>query len=376
MNLPSDTPRLPKWIFFLGYVSLLGLAWIIHDGSDHPWSGGPLLAIVVCVALAAVLVALPFVADYAHSQDEALDNRQRALQTLAATVASSSEQIAIATAGLQKLTGLAQDNAGQLERVAQQIQERTAELRSSIAGVRKDDGEAVAKLEVAAKRISKAVAELEARAAHPPEVPRAAPAAPISAVVPEVPPVLLSRMVEIKPAVTSQSHSPFDVPAPAAAPESPAVAPEPPAAAPATPAPEAPPQAPAPRKRSPRKAAPAAPAPADLALEAPAQDAPAASAGAPEASEPAVSADGATRLVVTAYIGIGNRLFIRGEGPGLSWEKGVPLAFVSIGKWRWETNDAAAAVRFKLYKNDEVECTALGERSLGPGAQLDLSATF
>ena len=89
-----------------------------------------------------------------------------------------------------------------------------------------------------------------------------------------------------------------------------------------------------------------------------------------------MSADGATRLVVTAYIGIGNRLFIRGEGPGLSWEKGVPLSFVSIGKWRWETNDAAAAVRFKLYKNDEVECTALGERSVGPGAQLELSASF
>jgi len=111
---------------------------------------------------------------------------------------------------------------------------------------------------------------------------------------------------------------------------------------------------------------------ADLPLEPPAEVAPAA----PGNPEPAVSADGATRLVVTAYIGIGNRLFIRGEGPGLSWEKGVPLAFVSIGKWRWETNDAAAPVRFKLYKNDEVECTALGERSVGPGAQQDLTASF
>ena len=41
MNLPSDTPRLPKWIFFLGYVSLLGLAWIIHDGSNHRGRGAP-----------------------------------------------------------------------------------------------------------------------------------------------------------------------------------------------------------------------------------------------------------------------------------------------------------------------------------------------
>jgi hypothetical protein len=79
---------------------------------------------------------------------------------------------------------------------------------------------------------------------------------------------------------------------------------------------------------------------------------------------------------VTAYIGIGNRLFIRGDGPGLSEDKGVPLTFVSIGKWRWETNDATSTVRFRLYKNDQVECTALGERSVEPGAQQELSAAF
>jgi hypothetical protein len=92
--------------------------------------------------------------------------------------------------------------------------------------------------------------------------------------------------------------------------------------------------------------------------------------------EPALSADGATRLIITAYIGIGNRLFIRGEGPGLSWDKGVPLTFVSIGKWRWETNDASKAVTFRLYKNDETECAALGERAVEPGAQLELNASF
>jgi hypothetical protein len=95
-----------------------------------------------------------------------------------------------------------------------------------------------------------------------------------------------------------------------------------------------------------------------------------------EAPVPAVSSDGATRLLVTAYIGIGNRIFIRGDGPGLSWEKGVPLQFVSIGKWRWEAPDATAPVRFKLYKNDEVECAALGERSVEAGSQQELSASF
>ena len=55
---------------------------------------------------------------------------------------------------------------------------------------------------------------------------------------------------------------------------------------------------------------------------------------------------------------------------------GSEESFVSIGKWRWETNDATKAVAFKLYKNDEVECSALGERSVEPGAQQDLTAAF
>ena len=99
-------------------------------------------------------------------------------------------------------------------------------------------------------------------------------------------------------------------------------------------------------------------------------------AGGSEPPEKTLSSDGATRLIVTAYIGIGNRLFIRGEGPGLSWEKGVPLQFVSIGRWRWETNDATGPVQFKLYKNDEVECAALGLQGVEPGYLQELKATF
>jgi biopolymer transport protein ExbB/TolQ len=99
---------------------------------------------------------------------------------------------------------------------------------------------------------------------------------------------------------------------------------------------------------------------------------------APEDTSPpsAVSSDGFTRLLVTAYIGIGNKLFVRGEGPGLSWDKGVPLQFVSIGKWRWETADAIEPLTVKLYKNDEQECAALGEFTLAPGHQQEVRASF
>jgi hypothetical protein len=95
-----------------------------------------------------------------------------------------------------------------------------------------------------------------------------------------------------------------------------------------------------------------------------------------ELVESVISSDGATRLIATSYIGIGNRLFIRGEGPGLSWERGVPLQFISIGKWRWETTDAGSPITFKLYKNDEVECAGLGALVLEPGHQQEVTAKF
>ena len=127
-----------------------------------------------------------------------------------------------------------------------------------------------------------------------------------------------------------------------------------------------------PRKRAAQKSAPADDDEPALGLEI--DDTPAPQSA--ELTERVLTSDGATRLIATAYIGIGNRLFIRGEGPGLSWEKGVPLQFVSIGKWRWETPDATGPVSFKLYKNDSIECTALGKQNLDPGHQQELTASF
>jgi Na+-transporting NADH:ubiquinone oxidoreductase subunit NqrC len=133
------------------------------------------------------------------------------------------------------------------------------------------------------------------------------------------------------------------------------------------------------RKRAPRKPKPAdsAEAALDLGIAPSPATADEFSQVAPdEAAEKVISSDGATRLLVTAYIGIGNRLFIRGEGPGLNWDKGVPLQFVSIGKWRWESADVTVPVKFKLYKNDETECAALGTRTLDSGHQQEVTATF
>lgn len=166
----------------------------------------------------------------------------------------------------------------------------------------------------------------------------------------ELPPIPIATIPKISP-VAPHSAEPFAG----------HIAGTPPAAEPAKPA----------RKRASKKPTPEA---ADAALSLEITETPAVESA--EVVERVRTSDGATRLLVTAYIGIGNRLFIRGEGPGLRWDKGVPLQFVSIGKWRWETNEASAPVKFKLYKNDDTECTALGMQSLDPGHQEEVTAAF
>ena len=53
-------------------------------------------------------------------------------------------------------------------------------------------------------------------------------------------------------------------------------------------------------------------------------------------------------------VGLGNRLFIRGQGDGLSWLQGVPLNCIDGTTWVWSTREAREKVVFKLLLNDQV----------------------
>jgi len=213
--------------------------------------------------------------------------------------------------------------------------------------------------------------------------------------IPPVPPAPAAT-----PAPAASSPAADAAPPPAASASRPPLEPIPAAAEPAAPEPAAPEPAPAPRKpRAPRKpkaeepaaAGPAAapsetraepagrPAP-DLIVEPIADEPPAPddfSQVPPDENKSAAvpSADGFTRLTVVSYIGIGNKLYLRGEGPGLSWDKGVPLQFVSIGRWRWETDDAAGPVACKVYKNDKIEAP-FGQLTLAHGTEQEITAAF
>lgn len=52
-------------------------------------------------------------------------------------------------------------------------------------------------------------------------------------------------------------------------------------------------------------------------------------------------------------VGFGNQLFLRGQGAGLSWDRGIPLDCVDSQTWRW-TAPAKEPLTFKLLLNDRV----------------------
>ena len=84
---------------------------------------------------------------------------------------------------------------------------------------------------------------------------------------------------------------------------------------------------------------------------------------------------GATAVVAKVKIGIGNKPFLRGEGPGLSWEEGVPMNFVEIGKWSWSPSDKDTPLVVQVYRNDE-DPDPTGKHEVEPGQKLELSPDF
>lgn len=515
----APNPRLPAWIFIATDVVLVAAAAFIGLNSPSPLPTSTVFTLVALVALGALAGLVPLVVAYERQKNEALDDRQRALEALARTVSESAEQISIAAAGLNGIADAAQRSARQAENLPQLLQEKVAEFQLRLGAAQDAERQELEreltrlrashqeKLEATAERLVQAAAEwsklapvIRQQAAAAQEAITQAgtaaaadlteAAATAARTLPTVTPAAASPAPAAREFTEAKAEAPAE-PAPLAAPETPAapaetvptsvapapkeaaaVAPaeppakapapkrtrrpkreEPPAAAASEPAPAPAADAPAPAEPvAPATAAettpaveipavpavspapePAAPTPAEpvAAAPVPAPETPAASepapvqaaaapaAAAPEAApEPApeaekplrrraarkpepqpeeqpalelddagsssaasvaervLSSDGATRVLVTAYIGIGNRVFIRGEGAGLSWDKGVPLQFVSIGKWRWENSEASGPVRFKLYKNDEIECAALGAQELQPGHQLEVTAAF
>ena len=94
----------------------------------------------------------------------------------------------------------------------------------------------------------------------------------------------------------------------------------------------------------------------------------------PTSVAPKSSSGALTTIEVKLDVGFGNSLFLRGEGSGLTWERGVPLACVDGGTWRW-SQEVAAPITFKVLLNDEV-WSAGSDLVVKPGQKLEVSPCF
>ena len=61
-----------------------------------------------------------------------------------------------------------------------------------------------------------------------------------------------------------------------------------------------------------------------------------------------------TSIIARVDVGFGNSLYVRGEGAGLSWEKGILLDNISPYEWAFKSTKASTPVEFKFLINDEL----------------------
>ncbi len=82
-----------------------------------------------------------------------------------------------------------------------------------------------------------------------------------------------------------------------------------------------------------------------------------------------------TEIAARINVGWGNALFIRGQGDGLSWDKGTPLVCADGSTWVWSTRQAKASIVFKLLLNDQL-WAAGPDRVVEPGKRLEVIPAF
>lgn len=125
-------------------------------------------------------------------------------------------------------------------------------------------------------------------------------------------------------------------------------------------------------KTAPMKAVKKTAAPTAVASGASAPTPPPAPAPAKKAS-PAPSKD--TVIVAKVDVGFGNALYLRGDGPGLSWSKGVPMDYTADNSWRAAMSGVAEAFEFKVLINDTYWSSGYNIIAQ-PGSSIEFSPDF
>jgi hypothetical protein len=82
-----------------------------------------------------------------------------------------------------------------------------------------------------------------------------------------------------------------------------------------------------------------------------------------------------TTISARIDVGFGNALFVRGEGPGLNWEKGLAMECVENNLWRVTLAGSARSYTFKFLIND-VTWSAGPDFTAACGTSVTLTPEF
>ena len=80
-------------------------------------------------------------------------------------------------------------------------------------------------------------------------------------------------------------------------------------------------------------------------------------------------------VVAEIDIGFGNQLFIRGNGAGLSWDKGVLMTCVGNDRWEWSSDGLSSPITCKVVLNDTIWSEG-DDLSLAPGETKVIRPAF
>jgi len=81
-----------------------------------------------------------------------------------------------------------------------------------------------------------------------------------------------------------------------------------------------------------------------------------------------------TTIEVKKDVGFGNAVFMRGQGGGLTWERGLPLVCVDAQTWRW-SGVAKDPIKFKVLINDKI-WSAGNDLVIAPGQKMQVAPEF
>lgn len=82
-----------------------------------------------------------------------------------------------------------------------------------------------------------------------------------------------------------------------------------------------------------------------------------------------------TTITARIDIGFGNILTIRGEGPGLSWDAGVPMNCIADDQWQIKLGESARGFVFKVLVNDLTWNTG-PDYTVASGASVTITPEF